>query len=160
MRIDYTKVAPEGLRALYGFQNYISRHSSLDARLLHLVELRCSQINGCAFCMRLHSLQLREMGEEAVRMDSLSAWEETDLFTDRERAALAWAESVTRVGETHVPDDVYEQVRAQFEERELVDLTLAIGLINTWNRVAIGFRQDPKQAEAVLSMARETAAAR
>lgn len=153
MRIDYAKVAPEGLRAVYGLQNYVQRHTRLEPELIHLVELRCSQLNGCAFCLHLHALQLRGGGETDLRLDAISVWSETELFTPRERAALEWSEAVTRVGETHVPDDVYERVRAEFGEQELVDLTLVVGTINVWNRLAIAFRQDPAQAEVLLASA-------
>ena len=158
MRLDYTKAAPEGVRAVYGLQNYISHHTKLEEKLLHLVEMRASQINGCAFCLHLHALQLRALGESEIRIDCLSTWEETDLYSDRERAALAWTETVTRVSETHVPDEAFEAAHKAFDERELADLTLTIAMINVWNRLAISFRQDPATAQRVIEQSRAAAA--
>jgi AhpD family alkylhydroperoxidase len=107
------------------------------------VKMRASQINGCAFCLDMHSKDARAAGETEQRLYALDAWRETPFFTDRERAALAWTEAVTRVSETHVPDEIYETVRQHFTEKELVDLTLAIVAINGWNRLAISFRSVP-----------------
>jgi AhpD family alkylhydroperoxidase len=112
----------------------------LEARLIHLVKLRVSQINGCAYCLDMHWKDLRAIGESEQRLYSLDAWRETPFYTERERAALAWAESVTRVADTHVPDEDFEEAREQFSETELVDLTLAVATINAWNRLAISFR--------------------
>ena len=112
----------------------------LDSTLRHLIKIRASQINGCAYCIDMHTKDARLMGESEQRIYALSAWRETPFFTDRERAALEWAETVTRVSETHVPDDVYERVRQQFSESELVALTFAVVAINAWNRLAISFR--------------------
>jgi AhpD family alkylhydroperoxidase len=114
--------------------------SGLDRLLLGLVKIRASQINGCAYCIDMHTKDARLMGESEQRIYALSAWRETPFFTDRERAALEWAETVTRVSETHVPDDVYERVRQQFSESELVALTFGAVAINAWNRLAISFR--------------------
>ena len=112
----------------------------IDAKLLHLIKMRASQINGCAFCLHMHTHDARAKGESEQRIYLLDAWRESPLFSDRERAALAWTESVTLVSQTHVPDTVYEQAKAQFSDEELVKLTLLIAAINAWNRFAISFR--------------------
>jgi AhpD family alkylhydroperoxidase len=119
-------------------------HSSgIEPSLLELVKFRASQINGCAYCLDMHSKDARANGETEQRLYAISAWHETPFFSERERAALEWTEAVTKVSETHVPDDVYERVRKHFSEKELVDLTFAIVTINGWNRLAIGFRTVP-----------------
>jgi len=112
----------------------------LDHSLIHLVKMRASQINGCAYCLDMHSRDARKNGETEQRLYVLDAWRETELFTVRERAALAWTEALTLISQTHAPDAVYGEVSAQFSDAELANLTLLIGTINTWNRVAIGFR--------------------
>ena len=117
--------------------------SGLERSLLHLVELRVSQINGCAYCLDMHSKDLRAEGETEQRLYLLDAWRESPFYSARERAALAWAEAVTLVREGHVPDDVYAQAREQFSEQELVNLTLAVVTINGWNRLNIAFRPTP-----------------
>jgi AhpD family alkylhydroperoxidase len=114
--------------------------SGLERSLLELVKVRGSQINGCAYCLDMHTKDARALGETEQRLYALSAWRETPFFSDRERAALEWTEAITRIAETHVPDDVYERVRQHFDERELVALTLAAVAINAWNRLAITFR--------------------
>ncbi len=141
-RIAYYQVAPEGIKALQGIDPYF-KSSNIEPRLRALVELRTSQINGCAYCVDMHSRQAREHGETQQRLDCLPVWRETSFYDDRERAALAWAESVTNVSHTGIPDDVYEEVKKQFSEKDLVDLTLVISVMNAWNRIAIGFRQGP-----------------
>jgi len=141
-RINYTQVAPDGYKAMAGLEQY-ARRSGLESSLLELVKTRASQINGCAFCLDMHTKDARVAGETEQRLYTLSAWHETPFFSDRERAALAWTEAVTRVADAHVPDDVYEQARKHFSEKELVDLTLAIVAINGWNRLAIAFRTVP-----------------
>lgn len=141
-RLNYGHVAPGVLDAMRGLGEYTS-HSSLEPRLLELVKTRASQINGCAYCLDMHTKDALAMGESAQRLFTLSAWRETPFFSERERAALAWTEAVTLVGETHVPDDVYELARKCFSEKELVDLTLAVIAINGWNRFAISFRTVP-----------------
>jgi len=141
-RMDYMKTAPDGYKAMSALENYV-RQSGLEHSLLELVKTRASQINGCAFCLDMHTKDARAAGETEQRLYTLSAWEETPFFTDRERAALAWTEAVTRVADTQVPDDVFERVRQQFTEKELADLTLAIVTINGWNRLAIAFRKVP-----------------
>ena len=141
-RLYYAKTAPDGLKAMFGLEQYV-RHSGLESALLELVKIRASQINGCAFCLDMHSKDARAAGETEQRLYALSAWRETPFFSERERAALAWTETVTRVSETHVPNEIYENVRQHFTEKELVDLTLAIVAINGWNRLAISFRTVP-----------------
>ncbi len=147
-RIKYTEVAPEGYKAMAGLEQY-ARRSGLESSLLELVKTRASQINGCAFCLDMHTKDARAAGETEQRLYALSAWHEAPFFSDRERAALAWTEAVTRVADTHVPDEVYELARKHFSERELVDLTLAIVAINGWNRLAIAFRTVPGSYQPV-----------
>lgn len=141
-RMDYVKAAPDGYKAMSGLESYV-RQCGLEHSLLELVKTRASQINGCAFCLDMHTKDARAAGETEQRLYALSAWEETPFFTDRERAALAWTEAVTRVADTHVPDDVFELVSKHFSEKELADLTLAIVTINGWNRLAVAFRKVP-----------------
>ncbi len=141
-RIEYAKVAPGAATAMAGMERYV-RSSGLERPLLELIKVRASQINGCAYCLDMHTKDARAAGESEQRLYALSAWRETPFYTDRERAALAWTEAVTLVGETHVPDEVYETARRAFSERELVDLTMAVVTINGWNRLAIAFRTVP-----------------
>lgn len=144
-RINHHKLQPkviEGMRGLY------PHLTSIDAKLKALVELRVSQINGCVFCCDKHSQEARAAGENQQRLDCLPAWQECTFFSDRERAALAWAESVTRISETGAPDDVYDNLKPHFLEQEIVDLTLIISLMNAWNRIAIGFRNVPDARKA------------
>lgn len=141
-RIDYGRVAPEGLAAMLGLEKY-ARGSGLEHGLLELVKIRASQLNGCAYCLDMHTKDARAAGESEQRLYALAAWREAPFFSDRERAALAFTEAVTRVGESGVPDEVYEEARRQFAEKELVDLGLAIVAINGWNRLAIAFRTVP-----------------
>ncbi len=141
-RLKSAEVAPEGYRAMVNLDRYV-RSSGLEHSLLELVKIRTSQINGCAFCIDMHTKDARAEGETEQRIYALSAWQETPFFTERERAALAWTEAVTLVGESRVPDDVYELARRQFSEKELVDLTLAVIVINGWNRLSISFRTVP-----------------
>lgn len=141
-RLDYGKVAPSVVEAMRGLGAYTGR-SGLEPRLLELVKTRASQLNGCAYCLDMHTKDARALGESEQRLYALSAWRETPFFTERERAALAWTEAVTLVSETHVPDSVYTPARQCFTEKELVDLTLAIVAINGWNRFAIAFRTVP-----------------
>ena len=141
-RIDYTKVAPGAVHAMGGLEKYL-KDCGLEASLRELVKLRASQINGCAYCIDMHSKDARANGESEQRLYGLVAWQETPYYTERERAALAWTEAVTLIAENDVPDELYEQVREQFSEQELVNLTLAIVAINGWNRLAISFRVVP-----------------
>lgn len=141
-RLEYAKVAPGGLQAMLGLSAYV-RQSGLEYSLLKLVYVRASQINGCAYCLDMHTKDARAAGETEMRLYTLSAWRETPFFSERERAALAWTEAVTLVSVDHVPDEVYKQAREQFTEKELADLTFAIILINGWNRLSIPFRLVP-----------------
>lgn len=146
MRIDYNQVAPGAAAALAGVYGYVMK-SGLAPALVELVYLRVSQINNCAFCLDMHMRDLLKKGVTVEKLALLQAWREAGgLFDARERAALAWAESVTQVAQTGVPDQDYQDARAVFGEKELVDLTVAIGLMNAYNRMAIGFRNTPKAA--------------
>ncbi|PDT44886.1 alkylhydroperoxidase [Sinorhizobium fredii] len=145
-RLDYNQIAPAGVKALGSVYGYIMQ-SSLPPVLVDLVYLRISQINNCAYCLDMHTRDLLKKGQNIEKIALVQAWREaSNLFDERERAALAWAETVTRVADTGVPDDAYEAVHAVFDERELVDLTIAIGLMNTYNRMAISFRNTPQAA--------------
>ena len=137
-RIDYT-AAPGVMHAMLGLGKYLSQ-CGLEPGLLDLVNLRASQINGCAYCIDMHWKDLRARGEDEQRLYGLDAWAESPYYTERERAALAWTEAVTRLTEGHVPDEVYEEVRRSFSEKELADLTLAVVTINGWNRLNIALR--------------------
>ena len=128
---------------IFGMENYL-KTCGLDVNLLDLVRVRASQINGCAFCLAMHVEELRERGEREDRLAVLSAWRDTPWFTEREQAALAWAEAVTTLDNREVPDEVFERARSQFSEQELADLTLAVIAINSWNRINIAFRNPPK----------------
>lgn len=138
-RLDIRHAPPGILKAMLGLETYLSG-CGLPRELLDLVYLRVSQINGCAYCLDMHSKDLRAAGETEQRLYLLDAWREAPFYSDRERAALAWAEAVTLVTEGHVPDEVYEQARAQFSDGDLANLTLAIAAINSWNRLNIAFR--------------------
>ncbi|MBN9523734.1 carboxymuconolactone decarboxylase family protein [bacterium] len=141
-RIDYPKAGQAAVKAMYGLQAAVNG-SGLEASLQELIKLRVSQINGCAFCIDMHFREATAKGEKAERLYLLDAWREAPVYTPRERAALAWAEAVTLVSQTHVPDDVFAEAREHFDETELVNLTLAVVAINGWNRFAIGFRAQP-----------------
>lgn len=138
-RLNYGKAAPGAYKAMLGLENYVNE-SGLEPTLLDLVRLRASQINGCAFCIDMHWKDLRARGEEEQRLYMLNAWRESSLYSERERAALAWAESVTLVASEQVPDALFEQVRPHFSDKELADLTLAVIAINGWNRLNVAFR--------------------
>lgn len=143
-RIDYNQIAPNGVKALGTVYGYIMQ-SGLSADLVELVYLRISQINNCAYCLDMHTRDLIKKGVKIEKLALVQAWVEGgELFSERERAALAWAETVTRVADTNVPDDAFQAARAVFSEKELVDLTIAIGLMNTYNRMAISFRNTPQ----------------
>jgi len=141
-RLDYTKASPDALRAILALERYV-QDSGLPKRLIHLIKLRASQINGCAYCIDMHTKDARAHGETEQRLYALDAWAETPFYDARERAALAWAESVTRVADGHVPDKVFAMAREQLSEAELVELTLAVVAINAWNRFSIAFRAVP-----------------
>jgi len=141
-RVEYAKVNPAASRAMYGLEQYV-QSCGLEKPLLELVKTRVSQINGCAYCIDMHTKDARAVGEAEQRLYALNAWRETPFFTERERAALGWAEGVTLVAQNHVPDELYEETRKHFSEAELVNLTLAVVTINGWNRLAIAFRAEP-----------------
>jgi AhpD family alkylhydroperoxidase len=141
-RIDYSKASPLAVKAMYALQTAVNT-SGLEPALLELIKLRVSQINGCAFCIDMHFREAKQKGEKEERLYLLDAWRESPVYTDRERAGLAWAEAVTLVSETHVPDDVFAEASKHFNESELVNLTLAIVAINGWNRFSISFRVLP-----------------
>lgn len=141
-RLDFYKAGPGAIKAVLGLEDRIAK-SELEKSLVELVRLRASQINGCAFCIDLHTADARKGGEDDRRLATLQVWRETPFFTAREQAALAWTEAVTLVSHDHVPDAVWEAVRPHFTDAELVDLTLLIAAINTWNRFAIAFRKTP-----------------
>lgn len=138
-RLEYRKVAPGAIQAMYAVEKY-ARECGLEPKLLELVKLRASQINGCAYCVDMHTKDARVLGETEQRLYAVVVWREAPFFTERERAALAWTETVTLVAQSGIPDDVYQLARVQFSEKELVNLTMAIIAINGWNRLAIGFR--------------------
>jgi len=138
-RIDWKTVAPQGFAAQLGLETY-ARRSGLEGTLLELVKTRASQINGCAYCLDMHTKDARADGETEQRLYALAAWREAPFYSDRERAALAWTEAVTRIGENGTTDELYAEARRHFGEKELVDLTLAIVAINGWNRLAVAFR--------------------
>ena len=147
-RLNYLQIAPETMKLAIALETHIAK-SGLETSLFHLVKTRASQINGCAYCINMHTQDARKLGETEQRLYLLSAWRESPLYTDRERAALAWTDAVTLIAETHAPDDLYEDVRAHFSEAETVNLTMLIGAINAWNRVAIAFRAvHPVKAKA------------
>jgi AhpD family alkylhydroperoxidase len=140
-RIDYSKLNPNAFESIETINKHIN---SIDEQLRALIELRVSQINGCPYCLEMHSNQARELGESQQRLDCLLAWREsTPLYSKKERAALEWAEAVTNVKESHIPGETYNTIKTHFSEQEIVDLTLIITYINTWNRIAIGFRDIP-----------------
>ncbi len=150
-RLDAYAAAPGAIDAVLGVEAYI-RGCGLERSLIELVKMRASQVNGCAYCLDMHSKDARHHGESEQRLYLLNAWRESPLYSERERAALAWTEALTLVAESHAPDAVFDQVRRQFSDRELVDLTTLIGVINLWNRIAIGFRnQHPVEAPPALA---------
>jgi AhpD family alkylhydroperoxidase len=141
-RIEYMEIAPGAMKTMSGLEKYLGE-CGLEAALIDLIKLRASQINGCAYCIDMHTKDARARGESEQRLYVLVAWRETPFYSERERAALAWTEAVTLIAGSHVPNEVYEQARQQFSEQELVNLTLAIVAINGWNRFAISFRTVP-----------------
>jgi AhpD family alkylhydroperoxidase len=138
-RLNPFSVVPDGVAALTAVEKYLAT-CGLDRKLLSLVKTRVSQINGCAYCLHMHTEEARAAGDTDLRLHLLDAWRESNLYTARERAALAWAESLTHIAATHAPDDVYDEVRRQFSEKELANLSIAIAMINAWNRLTIGAR--------------------
>src|SRR5437868_3061560 len=140
--MNYSKTAPGAMQALDALETYVAE-SSIEPSLRELVKLRASQINGCAYCVDMHSLDARAGGETEQRLYALPVWRETPFFTERERAALLWTEKLTLLSVDHVPDEVFEQVRQHFSEEELANLTLVIATINAWNRFGVSFRDVP-----------------
>jgi len=149
-RIHYAKAAPGVYDAMDALDTYL-QGCGLERPLLLLVQLRASQINGCAYCLDMHWKDLRAIGEDELRLYSLDAWQECPCYSDRERAALAWTEAVTRIAGERVPDAVYEHVRPLFSEKELADLTLAVAAINAWNRLSIAARLVPGRYKATAA---------
>jgi AhpD family alkylhydroperoxidase len=150
-RMNYYQAAPDTMKALGALEAQVQA-SGLEQSLIELVKTRASQINGCAFCINMHTADARKYGETEQRLYLLNAWRESPLYTERERAALGWTEALTLISETHAPDEDYEAMRAQFSESEAVNLTVLIGAINAWNRVAIGFRAiHPVKAKAAAA---------
>lgn len=141
-RLKYSGINPEPLKTMGQLEKYL-QSSSIDPKLLDLVRLRASQINGCAYCIDMHSKDLLAAGESVDRLLGLEAWRESTFYTERERAALEWTEAVTLIARTHADDEIYERVRPHFSDQELIDLTWAIGAINLWNRLGIAFRAEP-----------------
>ncbi len=141
-RLNYIAASRDAVQAMFDLQSHVN-NSGLEPSLVDLVYLLVSRINGCAYCIDMHSKDLRAMGESELRIDLVHEWDEAPCYSDRERAAFAWAESVTKVSQTHVPDDVFVLARKHFSEEELVKLTLAVVTINGWNRFAISFRSEP-----------------
>ena len=141
-RMNYAHASPEAYRAMAGLERFV-RESGIEHSLLHLIKMRASQMNGCAYCIDMHSKDARAAGETEQRLYALDAWRETPFYTPRERAALAWTEALTNVQDGHVPDAVYEEARAEFSEEELMNLTMAVVAINGWKRIAFAFRAVP-----------------
>jgi len=138
-RLNIKQAAPDALKAMIGLESYLSK-ISISKTAKELIKIRASQINGCAYCIHMHATYLRKHGESEMRLYMLDAWRESSLYSERERAALGWTEALTRLAETRAPDEDYERLKAQFTESEQVNLTLAIGAINVWNRLQVGFR--------------------
>jgi AhpD family alkylhydroperoxidase len=141
-RINPAQVAPAAYNTMFGLEKYL-HSSSIEPNLLHLLKLRASQINGCAYCIDMHWKDLRALGETEQRLYGLDAWEESPYYTERERAAFEWLESLTLITEGHVPDELFERTRKVFSEQEIVDLSMAAVTINAWNRLSIAFRAEP-----------------
>ena len=155
-RIDYSQFAQGALQGMLAIDQYIAS-CGIDHKLIHLLKMRASQINGCAYCIDMHSIDARGEGETEQRLYALAAWRETQFFTPRERAALAWMEAVTLVAQTHVPDDVYDEVRQHFSEKEIVDLTYIASQINAWNRISVATRALPGSYKGKASRQAATA---
>jgi AhpD family alkylhydroperoxidase len=141
-RLNYPKIAPEPFKAMLGLEKYL-HGCGIEPALLHMVKLRASQMNGCAYCVDMHYQDARAAGVDERKLSCVIVWRETPAFTDRERAALGWTEALTDIHRAHESDTAWETARAAFTEKELVDLTWAIGAINTWNRLGVGFRNEP-----------------
>jgi len=157
-RLDFTRVSPKAVNAMYGLQAYVN-NCGLEPKLLELVKMRASQINGCAYCLDMHSKDARAAGETEQRLYLLDAWREVALYSERERAALEWTEALTNIAEGHEPDDVYAAVREHFSEEELVNLSLALVAINGWNRLSIAFRAEAGKYQPGMHARPKTATA-
>jgi len=160
-RLKYGQLAPEGLAKMTALEHYLNTGTGLEASLLGFVRLKISLMNGCEYCVRVHTAELKRMNETAERIAGVGDWRGLEIFTKRERAALAWAEAVTNIQEGHAPDAMYDEVRAHFDEVETVNLTLVITTINAWNRIAISLGRRPEQGSsgqgvAALTSANET----
>ena len=138
LRIDYRAIAPDAIATHSQVNDYIS-NSSIDSTLRYLVEIRTSQINGCSYCIQVHRAQALGIGEDDKRLDALERWRESSLFSNRERVALAWTDNVTLIAESHAPQDVFAALRGHFSDKQIVDLTIVIMSMNSWNRLAISF---------------------
>lgn len=149
-RINAQVTSPKAYQAMLNLEQFVAS-CGLERPLLELVKMRTSQINGCAYCLDMHSKDARALGETEQRLHLLEAWREAPFYSERERAALDWTEAITRISETHAPDEVYERVAKQFTPEEMVNLTLAIATINSWNRLAIGFRAVPGRYQSKLA---------
>jgi AhpD family alkylhydroperoxidase len=147
-RLDYRAISPETLKPMIALETSL-RNSGLEKSLIHLVKMRASQINGCAYCLHMHAREARADGEREERLYLLDAWRESSFYTPRERAALAWTEALTLVAETHATDEDFDGLRPHFKDEDIVKLTLVIGAINVWNRIAVGFRSQHPVREAV-----------
>ncbi len=150
MRIQYNQHSPEPVKSLLALDRSV--RASLDASLVDLVKIRVSQLNGCIFCVDMHVKEAHLRGEREIRLHHLSAWHESNLFSDKERAALEWAEQLTRIGQGGVSDGDYQKVSAHFSEKEISDLTFAVGSINFWNRIGVAFRPEPGSMDALLGL--------
>ncbi|MFC3124076.1 carboxymuconolactone decarboxylase family protein [Pseudoroseomonas globiformis] len=150
-RLDYARQSPELFRKMAELSMTV-KHGAIEKSILTLVEIRASQLNGCAFCLDMHVKEAKIQGERELRVHHVSVWPESPLFSPRERAALAWAEALTKLSPSGVPDALYEQVRGQFSEKEIADLTFAVMTINAWNRAAIAFRSQPGSADRLYGL--------
>lgn len=152
-RIDYMTVSPEAFQAVWALEQYVAKDAGLEARLLHLVKIRASQINGCAFCVDMHVKEARKDGMSDQWIALICAWRESRLYDDRERAVLGWTDSLTNISATGAPDADYEAMRRHFSQEEITKLTVAVGTINLWNRMAVGFRSQHPIDQVTLDMA-------
>ena len=150
-RIDYMQQSPELFKAYLAFSTAI-RGGAIDATIRNLVQIRASQMNGCAFCLDMHVKEAKIHGERELRLHHVAIWRESPLFSERERAALEWTEAVTRLSDHGVSDEIYTAVRAQFSEKDLSDLSFAVVAINGWNRISVGFRVAPGSADAAYGL--------
>lgn len=150
-RIAYTKISPQLYNTLYAMEKLLAE-SPLDKALVDLIKIRASQLNGCLFCLDMHVKEATLHGEKALRLHHIAIWHESSLFTDKERAALEWTEMLTRIGPHGVDDDTYNRIAAQFSEKELSDLTFAVGCINMWNRLGVAFTPEPGSLDQMLGL--------